>query len=182
MVALAKIKPGDVLYDVRREKMGNTTMSRWGCWEVLVVSIDHEKQTAMCRWNYNQAKLYRRRDLERLKRSVPKAVRDQNEQEKGVLAMSTKELDKWRVAPNIYLEKREPSLDVETWETGIGGPHLFRVVLTKTKNMQWVAVVDDGLPAYSYDPYQALAEAQQKAIDSCNNKLFKLMDVVFYDN
>ncbi len=40
MASFDRIKPGDVLYDVHRTKMGNTTMSRLDCWEVRVVSVE----------------------------------------------------------------------------------------------------------------------------------------------
>jgi len=72
MASFDRIKAGDILYDVHREKMGNTTMSRLGCWDVLVVSVDHEKRTAMCRWNYNAPRLYTERSIKRLRRSKPK--------------------------------------------------------------------------------------------------------------
>lgn len=75
MVAFDKIKPGDTLYDCRPTKMGNTTIRRMSCWEVLVVSVDPVKRTAMCKWNViNPEKLYRERDLARLRRSKPKGA------------------------------------------------------------------------------------------------------------
>lgn len=71
MVAFATIKPGDVLYDVHRTKMGNTTRSRLGCWPVKVVEIDIEKRSAMCSWNGNPPTRYYERQLDRLRRSRP---------------------------------------------------------------------------------------------------------------
>lgn len=71
MASLDRINPGDVLYDVHREKMGNTTMSRTGCWEVRVISVDREKRTALCSWNSNRPTTYTEYRLKRLRRSRP---------------------------------------------------------------------------------------------------------------
>jgi len=65
------VKAGDVLWDVHREKMGNTTMSRLGAWQVRVISIDYENETAMCSWNTNPPRLYFKRGIERLRRTKP---------------------------------------------------------------------------------------------------------------
>lgn len=73
MVAFNKIKAGDTLYDCRRTKMGNTTISRMSCWPVLVVSVDPVKRTAMCRWNVlNAPTSYNERRLSKLRRSPAK--------------------------------------------------------------------------------------------------------------
>lgn len=71
MASFDRIKPGDVLYDVHREKMGNTTMSRLGCWEVRVISVDQEKRTAECSWNGNRPRTYYEANINRLRRSKP---------------------------------------------------------------------------------------------------------------
>ena len=53
-----KLKPGMVVYDVRRYKMGNTTVSSIGIWEVRIVSVDSESKTVVAEWNNNPAKKY----------------------------------------------------------------------------------------------------------------------------
>jgi hypothetical protein len=73
MASFDRIKPGDILWDVHREKMGNTTMSRQGCWRVEVVSVDREKRTAVVRWNSNPQQIYSEYSLGRLRRSRPGA-------------------------------------------------------------------------------------------------------------
>jgi len=65
------IRAGDVLYDVHRVKMGNTTMSRLGWWPVYVESICDGG--AMVRWNGNPARFSSKRNLSKLRRSQPKA-------------------------------------------------------------------------------------------------------------
>ncbi len=64
------VKAGDKLWDVHRQKMGNTTMSETCSWPVEVISID--ENGAMVRWNYNSPRRYSRRDIERLRRSPHK--------------------------------------------------------------------------------------------------------------
>lgn len=76
MVAIAKIKPGDVLYDVRRQKMGNTVMSRTAVWPVRIDSVDQESCTAIVRWNWNAPQKYYASDLRRLVRTPPKGTHE----------------------------------------------------------------------------------------------------------
>lgn len=68
------IKAGDTLWDVHREAMGNTTMSKWGSWRVEVISINHAEGWAMVRWNYNRPEKRYRRQMEKYQRS-PKKVK-----------------------------------------------------------------------------------------------------------
>ena len=65
------VKVGDILWDVHRETMGNTTMSRLGAWQVKVISIDYEPGKAMCSWNGNPPTRYFVRGIERLRRTKP---------------------------------------------------------------------------------------------------------------
>lgn len=76
MASFDRINHGDVLYDVHRVKVGNTTMSRLGCWEVRVISVDRDKRTAMCSWNSNAPRLYTERALAKLRRSRPKEKKE----------------------------------------------------------------------------------------------------------
>ena len=82
MVAIATIKPGDVLYDVRRQKMGNTTMSRVAVWPVKIESIDHAAGIAVVRWNYNPPQKYRASDLRRLVRMPPQGTYEREQLDK----------------------------------------------------------------------------------------------------
>lgn len=67
-----KVQAGDTLWEVRREKMGNTTMSRWTSRTVRVISIDHAANTAMCSWNGNAPKLWSADRVCKLRRSPHK--------------------------------------------------------------------------------------------------------------
>lgn len=82
-----KIEPGMMLLDIHRAKMGNTTMSEWGLWKVLVVSVDREKRTARVSWNHNPQQTWGARRLERLYTKPTKAYLAQQERRsKGSLS------------------------------------------------------------------------------------------------
>lgn len=53
-VSFDKVNAGDTLWDCRYERAGNTTMRRWSCWTLYVVSVDREKRSAVIRWNGNR--------------------------------------------------------------------------------------------------------------------------------
>ena len=72
MVAFNTIKPGDVLYQTQRMKMGNTTMTTLRTFTVRIESVDAEKRTAMVRWNGNSPVRYGERQLVKLHRTPPK--------------------------------------------------------------------------------------------------------------
>ena len=72
MAAISRIKPGDVLWDAHKERMGNTRMTRLGCWPVKVIEVDLENRKALCSWNGNTPEWYRERRLSKLRRSKPK--------------------------------------------------------------------------------------------------------------
>lgn len=61
-VALSALKPGDVVFDVRREQAGNTTRRRLSCWEVRILEVHPEEQAATVSWNGNPPRRARARD------------------------------------------------------------------------------------------------------------------------
>jgi hypothetical protein len=71
MVAFSTVKVGDVLYDCRRQRMGNTTMSRMETWLVRVIEVDAEKRRALVSWNSNAPRWTDERDLKSYRRSRP---------------------------------------------------------------------------------------------------------------
>jgi hypothetical protein len=54
VIKFEKIKPGMVLLDIRRERAGNTTMTRLGKWTVKIVSVDEATRSAHVIWNGNR--------------------------------------------------------------------------------------------------------------------------------
>jgi hypothetical protein len=55
-ISIKALKPGDVVYDARMTRMGNTTMRRLSVWEVRIVEVNESYVVA--RWNGNPAKNY----------------------------------------------------------------------------------------------------------------------------
>lgn len=70
MVAFSAIKPGDVLYEKRRQKMGNTTMSRDVVYSVVVKEVHADY--AIVSWNGNAPTRWYSRQIEKLRRTEPK--------------------------------------------------------------------------------------------------------------
>lgn len=69
MVAFSTIKPGDELWDCRRQRMGNFKMSRMASWKVRIISVDPEKRTAVAAWNSNTPTTWNEWALKALRRS-----------------------------------------------------------------------------------------------------------------
>lgn len=69
MATLSKLTPGQILYDVHSERMGNTTIRRQGVWKVRVIEVyeDH----AVVSWNGNPPRKYRERDIKPLRVKEP---------------------------------------------------------------------------------------------------------------
>lgn len=51
MATISKLKPGDVHYDVRSQKMGNMPTTTMACWTVRVIEV-HERHI-IASWNGN---------------------------------------------------------------------------------------------------------------------------------
>jgi hypothetical protein len=71
MVAFHTVKPGDTLYECHREKMGNTTMSRMGCWPLKVLEV-HENHV-VASWNGNPPRSFSRFNVKQWRRTPLKA-------------------------------------------------------------------------------------------------------------
>lgn len=71
-VKFESVKAGDVLYDVRSVRMGNTMMRTVRVWHVQVLEIhpDH----AVVKWNSNPPRRYSPREIKRLRRKKPELV------------------------------------------------------------------------------------------------------------
>ncbi|SRR6266851_2574006 len=59
-----RIKPGMVLYERHKHRMGNTTLRTLGEWSVRIVSID--EHGAMASWNGNAPQRWFRNKLEKM--------------------------------------------------------------------------------------------------------------------
>jgi hypothetical protein len=67
MATLEKLKVGDVLYDVHRTRMGNTTMTIQCEWDVYVKEVNVSDGYAMCSWNGNPPRKYYQHGLKKLR-------------------------------------------------------------------------------------------------------------------
>lgn len=70
-----KLKPGMVVYDVHRHKLGNTTMSTVGVWKIRIVSVDHEAKRVTASWNGNAAKTFYYWEVEKWREKEPLLIR-----------------------------------------------------------------------------------------------------------
>ena len=55
---IEKLAQGLTVYDVGRQKMGNTSMSNVCVWRVVIHSVDLEKRIVKASWNNNQVREY----------------------------------------------------------------------------------------------------------------------------
>ncbi len=60
-----------VVYDVHSEKMGNTTMSTMGIWNVRIVSVDADTRSCMASWNGNPAKRFYAHNIKKWREKKP---------------------------------------------------------------------------------------------------------------
>lgn len=80
MIKPELVKVGDVLWDCHRYKMGNTTMSRMGSWEVEVVDIGDQsapmhRRMFTVRWNGNRPERKPASYIAKLRRTAAKETR-----------------------------------------------------------------------------------------------------------
>jgi hypothetical protein len=70
-----KLKPGMVVYDVHREKMGNTTLSTVGTWTVRIVSVDADTRSCMASWNTNPPTRHYEHTIRKWRENKPLMIR-----------------------------------------------------------------------------------------------------------
>jgi SOS-response transcriptional repressor LexA len=71
MATITRIKPGQVLFTVTRQKMGNTTISRGVMHRVVVKEVDPDGRFVIASWNGNAACKFYERDVARWKVNEP---------------------------------------------------------------------------------------------------------------
>lgn len=69
------VKEGDLLWERRRQRMGNTTIRQTAYFQVKILSINHEEGFAMVSWNHpmnlHRPVRWGRRDVVKLTRKKP---------------------------------------------------------------------------------------------------------------
>jgi hypothetical protein len=73
-VKLEKLHEGQIVYDVGRQKMGNTTISTVTIHQVIIVSIDVAKQVVTASWNGNTPRTYRENTWSKWRLTKPMLV------------------------------------------------------------------------------------------------------------
>lgn len=71
---IEKLQPGMTVYDVGRNKMGNTTLSTVRVWRVHIVSVDVEARKVVASWNSNQSKIYTEQTWSKWRAKRPQLV------------------------------------------------------------------------------------------------------------
>lgn len=65
MATISKLKSEQVVYERRRQKMGNTTVSRTALYSIRIIEVDPEGQFVMAAWNGNIPRKYREADVKK---------------------------------------------------------------------------------------------------------------------
>jgi len=71
MAVIKRLSVGQILWQVKRVKCGNTKMSRGCLYPVEVKSIAEDGMSIMASWNGNPARRYRACDVAKLRVSKP---------------------------------------------------------------------------------------------------------------
>lgn len=58
MATISKLRPEQVVYERRRQKMGNTTMTRVALYSIRIVEVDPEGRFVIASWNGNTPRKY----------------------------------------------------------------------------------------------------------------------------
>lgn len=69
------IRAGDTYYTVKRQKMGNTTMTSIVVHPVKVISCNSVKETVVASWNYNGERTFYERDYSKWRKTKPLLVK-----------------------------------------------------------------------------------------------------------
>lgn len=72
MAKISKLKIGQVIYDKHKYKMGNTTLSGWGVWNVFVKEIDPEFNFIIASWNGNPPRKMYQYEVDKYRVKEPK--------------------------------------------------------------------------------------------------------------
>ena len=72
MATINRLTVGQVLWQIKRVKCGNTTVSRGCCYPVEVKEIAEDGRSIMASWNGNPARRMSLRDVAKLRVSKPK--------------------------------------------------------------------------------------------------------------
>lgn len=66
-----KLQPDLVVYDVGHHKMGNTSLTTVGVWDVRIVSVDADSRSCMASWNGNPPKRFYEHSIRKWRANRP---------------------------------------------------------------------------------------------------------------
>ena len=72
MASINRLEVGQVLWQIKRVKCGNTTASRGALYPVTVVEIADDRLSIMASWNGNPPRRYFVHDVKKLRVNKPK--------------------------------------------------------------------------------------------------------------
>lgn len=73
-MTLDKLKPGMTVYEVQRQRMGNTSIRTVVVYDVRIIEIDAERQHVLASWNGNPVRRYIRRQWSKWRLNEPKLL------------------------------------------------------------------------------------------------------------
>ncbi len=77
MATISRLKPGQVVYSLKRQLMGNTQISIRACFPVTIIEIDPAGQWVLASWNGNRPQKYREHHVKgwKVRKPEPKSTR-----------------------------------------------------------------------------------------------------------
>ena len=72
---IEKLKPGMIVFDVGRRKMGNTAVSTVCVWRVRIESVDIEKGLVRASWNGNAVRSFGRSSWNKWRPNAPLLIK-----------------------------------------------------------------------------------------------------------
>ena len=68
------LTPDTTVFDVRRTKMGNTTLTTVSVWPVYIEQVNPEKRTVLARWNGNASRSYSQASYSKWRKTEPMLI------------------------------------------------------------------------------------------------------------
>lgn len=68
---LDKLKPDQIVWEIRRQKMGNTKMTRNVLYSIRIINVDRENRSVLMSWNGNTPQWVNERTVSKWKLTKP---------------------------------------------------------------------------------------------------------------
>jgi hypothetical protein len=67
--------PGMVVFEIRQNRMGNTTMKSWGTYQIKIFEVDPVKRRVLASWNSNASEWFGEFTYKKWKKEKPFLVK-----------------------------------------------------------------------------------------------------------